>query len=284
MAKTEAEKLHDWLLQNNLSPTEAKKFLKAMRDNKSREYNTTTHDFSGKHIKIGVLGDTHFGNKWTDKAFLRDAMSHMKKEGVEAVYHLGDLTDGPWQRHRNVLEQYAHGFDAQVQDFVDDFPDIGKPTYFITGNHDLWYLKQDGGNVGKAIEMMRDDLHHIGDEEARVKIGKIELMLHHPDDGSSYAYSYKPQKLLESMFRMGESMPNVLAIGHYHKSFYMLNSGVHVYLTGTTCRQTPWMRGKKISADMAAFELDFYTGNNGLVKVVTTVLPHNGDKHKRAIK
>jgi len=280
----ESDPLLQWLKKNHLGVDQAKEMLKSIRNQTSRQYSTHSHDFSGTHVKLGVLGDTHFGNKWTDKQFLRDVMNRFKLDGVEAVYHTGDLTDGPWQRHNNVLEQYAHGFDAQITDFVNDFPDIGKRIHFIQGNHDDWYLKQDGGSVGKVIAMQRSDLIYLGDDEARVKIGKVEMMLSHPDDMTSYAYSYKPQKLLESMFRMEETMPNVLLIGHYHKAFYMFNGGVHTFLTGTTERQTPWMRNRKIAADIAAFEIDLYRDSKGnLTRLDTTILPHNGEKHKVAI-
>lgn len=285
MPKTEGEKLAAWLEKNNFDPAEAKKALRAMRDQRSRSYSTFTHDFSGRRVRLGVLGDTHFGNKWTDKAFLNDVMAHMKKEGVEAVYHTGDFTDGPWQRHRNVLEQYAHGFDAQVLDFVEDFPSIGKPIFGIQGNHDNWYMKQDGGSVGDAIALRRSDFTYLGPDEATVQIGKVNILLSHPDDGSAYAYSYKAQKFLESMVKMGESLPNMIWQGHYHKLFYMHSSGVHFYSTGTTERQTPWMRGKKIAADLGAFILDIHRDSRGnLTKVVSTVLPHNGEKHKPAIR
>lgn len=285
IVKTEAEKLEDWLKKNNFGIPEAKDILKTIRNTKSRDYGTFEHDFSGRRHRIGVLGDTHFGNKWTDKAYLSSVMKHFKKQGVEAVYHVGDLTDGPWQRHKNVGEQYVHGFDDQVEDFVTDFPSIGKPVFVIDGNHDGWYRKGEGGVVGKAIANRRDDITYLGADEAVINFGKINMMLSHPDDGSSYAISYKPQKQLESMVRMGESMPNILLIGHYHKMLQMGTMGIHTFLTGTTCRQTPWMRGKKISADLGAWMLDVYKGmDGGLSRVVTELLPYHGDKHSKVIK
>jgi len=284
-ALSDMEKLERWLSKQSMDPSEAKTMLQQVRNQKSREYSTFKHDFSGTHIKIGVLGDTHFGNKWTDLRFLQDVMRHFKKRGVEAVYHVGDMTDGPWQRHKNVLEQYAHGFDAQVKDFVDHFPEIGVPIYMIDGNHDGWYRKGDGAVVGEAIALRRDDCHYLGADEATVKFGKLEMMMSHPDDGSSYAYSYKPQKQIESMAKMGEKMPNIIVQGHYHKLFYMHTAGIHYFQTGTTCRQTPWMRNKKIAADMGAWELDIFRNTRGnLTRLETTLLPHTGDNHTQARK
>jgi len=286
MKKTEAERLNEWLHKQGVSIDEAKARLKAISHGNQRQYNVYTHNFQGPHIRIGVLGDTHFGNKWTDKKFLGDVFKEFKKSKVEAIYHTGDMTDGPWQRHQNVLEQYSHGIEAQVQDFVNDFPSInGVPIYLIDGNHDGWYIRGGSGSPGKLIGAQRDDITHLGRDEALIKINDITMMLSHPDDGSAYAYSYKPQKFVESMFKMGEKMPDIILQGHYHKLFQMHFGGVAYVCSGTTCRQTPWMRGKKISADMGAYILDIWTNNrNGLIKMTSTLLPFVGNKHEQAIK
>jgi predicted phosphodiesterase len=287
MPKTlsEIDKLEQWLRRQNMNPSEAKAMLQQIRNQKSREYSTFKHNFSGRRVKIGVLGDTHMGNKWTDLRFLEDVMRRFKKEKVEAVYHTGDLTDGPWQRHHNVLEQYAHGFDAQVRDFVDHFPDINRPIFIIDGNHDGWYRKGEGAIVGAEVDLRRKDITYLGDDEALIKIGRLEIMLSHPDDGNAYAYSYKAQKFIEALVKMGERIPEVILQGHYHKIFHMMTSGTHYFGTGTTCRQTPWMRNRKIAADMGAWELDLYRDSRGnLTKLISTLLSHTGENHRRAIK
>lgn len=40
------------------------------------------------------------------------------------------------------FEQDKVGFEAQLQDIKDNYPDVGLPTYFIGGNHDEKFLKQ----------------------------------------------------------------------------------------------------------------------------------------------
>lgn len=270
--------------RNKLSPNQAKELLKGIRSQRAREYASVEHSFGGKHFKFGILGDTHFGNKWTDKFFLRDVMKQFKKEGIEFVIHTGDLTDGPWQKHRNVLEQYAHGFDNQVQDFVEDFPDIGKPVYVIDGNHDGWYRKGDGGVVGHEIAIRRPDVHYLGYDEGIIEADGIEIMLSHPDDATTYAYSYKAQKFIEAMSKMGESLPDIVLQGHYHKAFYMNAAGTNYYCTATTCRQTPWMRNRKIAADIGAWIIDVHKNSRGISKLTHSFLPFKGPKHKRAIK
>ena len=68
----------------------------------------------------------------------------------------------------------------------------------------------------------------------------------HGGGGSSYAISYRPQKIIES-FTGGEK-PSILLLGHYHKQFYARTRNVHVLLPGCTEDQTIFMRKKSIEA------------------------------------
>jgi predicted phosphodiesterase len=279
------DEFENWLSRNGLTKKDVKRLVHSVRNYQARRAGVFHHDFDGKRIRIGVISDTHFGNKWTDKAFLHDVMQRFKVEGVEAVYHVGDVTDGPWQRHNNVLEQYAHGYEAQTKDFIKDFPDIGKRTYLITGNHDDWYYKMGSGDVGARIQESRKDITNLGRNEALVKLGGVEILLSHPDRGSAYAYSYHPQKFVESMFKMQEPVPDIILQGHYHKIFQMHFGGTAFFSTGTTCRQTPWMRGKNISADLGAWMLDIYRDSHKrLTKIVSVLLPYKGDRHSPVIE
>lgn len=278
--ETGVKKLHDWLKRHKIEPSDAQKRLLALRSEKDRQYAHHEHNFSGKYIRIGVVGDNHFGNKWTDKPFLNAIYQEFAKAGVEAVYNVGDLTDGPWQRHKNVLEQYAHGLEAQVTDLTKNYPEIPRTkTFVIDGNHDGWYRKENGMSVGMELARRRKDIVYLGADEATIDIGKVRVMLSHPDDGSSYAYSYKPQKFVESLYKMGEEIPNLIFQGHYHKLFYMQFGGVHFWLTGTTEHQTPWMRGKKIAADLGAWIVDIQRNKQGgLTSISSRILPYNGKR------
>lgn len=269
----------DWLKARNLTPEQAKEQLKQLERANPFSSKTFKHDFTGRSVRIGVLGDSHFGNKWTDKSFLRDCYKKFKAVGCEAVYHTGDIVDGPWQRHHNVLEQYAQGIENQVKDTVENYP-TGLDTYLIDGNHDGWYTDMGAGSPGKLIQAQRPDIHYLGRDEALIHIGKVSVMLSHPADGSAYAYSYKAQKMMESIFRMDEDMPDVILQGHYHKMFQMRTAHTTYYCTGTTCRQTPWMRGKKLVADLGAWVIDVQRDKRGnLNQLTSTQLIYNGDKH-----
>lgn len=190
--KTPEQKLFDKIRSGDLTAEEVETAVRVLRKGK-REAGciSLTHNFRGrKHYKIGIIGDTHAGNRWADWNYVKSVMKFFKDEKADFVIHTGDMTDGPWQRHKNVLEQYAHGFDRQVEDFIKRFPDIGVPIYIIDGNHDGWYRKGDGGIVGKTIAQRRDDVEYLGQDEANIRLGRLEMMMSHPDDGTAYAYCF----------------------------------------------------------------------------------------------
>jgi hypothetical protein len=88
-----------------------------------------------KTIRIGVVSDTHIGNKNFDRCALDYLYDYFDELGIKTVLHVGDMTDG-WYTNRptSILEQDAIGFDQQLAMTVDVYPRRqGIKTYFITG-------------------------------------------------------------------------------------------------------------------------------------------------------
>ena len=87
------------------------------------------------------------------------------------------------------------------------------------------------------------------------------MRLFHPSGGTAYALSYRPQKVVESY--SGGRKPNILIMGHYHKSEYIpCLRNVMVIQAGTTCGQTPFMRRKSIAAHMGFWIVEFQFGSD----------------------
>lgn len=88
-----------------------------------------------KVVKIGVVSDTHIGNKNSDIEALEYLYDEFARQGITTVLHVGDLTDGYYtNRPTSILEQDAIGFSQQLQRFCEVYPhkrDI--TTYAITG-------------------------------------------------------------------------------------------------------------------------------------------------------
>ena len=88
-----------------------------------------------KTIRIGVVSDTHIGNKNFDRGALDYLYDYFDEMGIKTVLHVGDMTDG-WYTNRptSILEQDAIGFDQQLAMTVNVYPHRqGIKTYFITG-------------------------------------------------------------------------------------------------------------------------------------------------------
>jgi hypothetical protein len=87
--------------------------------------------------------------------------------------------------------------------------------------------------------------------------------LRHPLDGTAYSLSYKTQKMIEAL--SGGEKPNILATGHYHKAEYLFYRNIHSFQTGCLCAQTPWMKGKQISAHMGVWIIEVHVDEEGTV-------------------
>jgi len=242
------------------------------RDNFNKIYK---HEL-GRHVKIGVLSDTHIGHEKFDENFLKFAAETFRREGVTNVYHVGDILEGMSGRDGHIFELSQVGFQQQMNYAERLFRDYfkGMQIYAITGNHDDWYIKKAnlGVNIGEELEKRSSNFHYLGDNEADVQFApNCKMKLFHANDGTAYATSYKLQKLIESFG--GAEKPNIVVSGHYHKALYMFCRNVHGLESGTMCNQTQYMRGKKIPANKGFWILEFEIGKRGITKFLPIFYP-----------
>ena len=219
-----------------------------------------------KVLKFAIMGDTQFGSKYAQITHLHEFYDICEKEGITDVYHTGDITDGLKMRPGHEYELYEHSADGQLDDVVAFYPKRnGITTHFITGNHDASLYKHVGHDIGRAIARMRPDMEYLGRDAAVVYLTpKCTLELRHPWDGSAYSISYKSQKMVEAM--ESDSKPNILAIGHYHKTEYLFYRNVHVLQTGCFQGQTPFTRGKGISVHLGGWIVTVRVDEDGTIQ------------------
>ena len=216
-------------------------------------------------LKFAIIGDTQLGSKYAQISHLKSFYELCASEGIKDVYHTGDVTAGLKMRSGHEYELYKTSADDMVQDVIENYPRIeGITTHFITGNHDASIYKQVGYDIGNTITEKRPDMKYLGRDCALIFLTpNCKLELRHPWDGTAYALSYKPQKMIEAM--ESDSKPNILAIGHYHKAEYLFYRNVHCLQTGCFQAQTPYTRGKGISVHMGGWIVTIHVDKNGTI-------------------
>jgi len=201
-------------------------------------------NFDGNDVVIGFCTDTHWGTKYSPKEYWTAFLDECKREGVSMILHAGDVTEGMSGRPDHVYSLTHVGFSAQIDYAVELFSMTDLPIYCIDGNHDRWGIKSGGVMVVSDIAKRCRNVTYLGHDEADVVIKGSVWRLFHGEDGSSYASSYRVQKLIESF--TGGTKPNVLLVGHTHKQIYIFERNIHAVSGGAMCRQSAWMRSKKL--------------------------------------
>ena len=252
------------------------KFVKRVRDGtieqekrvavQNQEPSCVENSWDGMdHITFALMGDTQIGSKYTQMSYLHNVYDIIEQRGIKDVYHTGDLTDGLKMRAGHEYELYEVSADEMRDDVIKNYPlREGIKTHFITGNHDASLYKQVGYDIGKAIAERRSDMDYLGRDCSVVNITpNCTLEMRHPWDGTAYALSYKPQKMIEAM--ESDSKPNILAIGHYHKAEYLFYRNVHCIQTGCFQSQTPYTRGKGIAVNMGGWIVTVVVNDDGTI-------------------
>jgi predicted phosphodiesterase len=233
------------------------------------------YSYSGKKMTIGVFSDTHIGNKCYDRKLMDYAAERFNEKDVDFVIFGGDLCEGHYESKRqgSVFELEFVGGDAQVKEAIKELKKIKKPIYGITGNHETnTFFKMSGFDIGEQIQDRLKNFHYLGQGRGVINLPygqKIEIV--HPDGGSSYAISYKSQKIAESL--EGGTKPAVLFISHYHKAEYLFYRNIHIIQTGCLESQTDYERNHHISVHKGFWVVDLEIGKEGVSKITPTFYP-----------
>jgi hypothetical protein len=211
---------------------------------------------------FGIITDNHKCNKHHRQDVENAAYDQFERDGIKVVLNAGNWIDGEARFNKSELQVF--GMDNQLDYWVDTTPvKPGITTYFVSGDdHEGWYAQRECINIGQYAQMRaeksgRQDLKYLGHVEADIALRKgshdTVMRLMHPGGGSSYAFSYAPQKLVEAM--QGGEKPAVLIIGHYHKYDVCYPREVTVLSAGCAEDQTMFMRKNKIAAHVGFMEV-----------------------------
>lgn len=219
----------------------------------------------GPWIRFGIVSDTHYGSLYHYYEGMAASYEFFQAEGIKTVLHPGDVIDGHRVYKGQEFELLRVGQDAQIAEMTLHAPKIeGLVTRFITGNHDASIKNLAGVCTGPAIQASRPDWVYEGEEQAMIRFvtpaGPYDVMMMHPGGGSSYAISYRAQKLVEQL--EGGTKPNMLLLGHYHKASDLpMYRNISVIQCGTMQRQTPFMARNGLAAHVGCWIVEVKVGD-----------------------
>lgn len=207
---------------------------------------------------FGISSDQHLCSKYERLDVLNDLYDWFHREGVDRVLNAGNWIDGDDAKTQHDVA--VHGLEPQIDYLVANFPRRdGITTFAVSGeDHEGWYSRREAIDVGRFVarrmaDAGRTDWIDLGFMEAAITPRNAAtgadgppILVMHPGGGSSYAVSYRPQKIVESL--QGGEKPSVLIIGHYHKMSVNLFRSIWCIQVGCTQDQTPFMRKKGLDA------------------------------------
>ena len=258
-------------IESNYSRTELLAIAKGARILPGQSA-TPVVEFKGERTRIGVMGDIHFGSKYCLYPLVNKAFKEFEKENCDIVCQVGDLTEGMSNRPGHIYELSHLGYHEQKKVAIKYMSRCPRPLYMIDGNHDRWFIKSNGALIVPDICDAIEHATFLGHDEGNLALGDTATVrLWHGEDGSSYAVSYRIQKIVESL--TGGQKPNVMLLGHVHKSMYLFDRHIHCYSAGAFQRQTSWMRGKRLASHTGFWIVDIYVNETGVSKTTGTWYP-----------
>lgn len=204
-----------------------------------------------ENIKVMLISDTRFGSIYQQTTILNDMYLKAKKMGVKYVFLTGDVVEGIYRGAKSIYNTTLHkdGYDDQADYVAACFPRIkGITTYFVTGEHDLSFLKgTDKVDIGKLIAAKRDDMVYLGPKRKKVSFvtgdrrsGSISFYLQHSSGNVPYTISYKPQQKISSL--RNEDKTDILVTSHFAACDSFLRRGVRSYQVPTVTATTDEMK------------------------------------------
>ena len=210
-------------------------------------YNIISND---ENIKCMLISDTRFGSIYQQTSILNDMYLKAKAMGVKYVFLTGDVVEGIYRGSKSIYNSTLHkdGYEDQADYVASCFPRVeGITTYFVTGEHDLSFLKtKEKVDIGKIIASKREDMIYLGPRRKKVTFisdkgnGSVSIYLQHSSGNVPYTISYKPQQKIAAL--RNEDKTDILVTSHFAACDSFLRRGVRSYQVPTVVSTTDEMK------------------------------------------
>lgn len=228
--------------------------------------------FEGEEVVIGFCTDTHIGEESFNDSLWISFIDECKREKCSIIVHAGDVHEGMSNRPDQVYHLHDIGSSAQMDHAERLFRMTDIPIKVIDGNHDRWGIKSSGlFMVRDLANRMPGHVEFLGSDSGYFYVNGTRWMLWHGEDGSSYATSYRLQKLIEAF--TGGDKPQVLLAGHTHKEISMLERNVHTVSGGALSYQSSWMKSTRKACHTGFHIIRATIRDSQIVRFGTTFYP-----------
>lgn len=260
-------------MRENFTEDEIKQLAKAKREPQTI---VRRIKFEGTKFKFAHITDTHIGSTTFHEDIWDAVVKEINEQNVDAVFHTGDVVEGLSLKRMDAVYDLTHvGYEKQKEYAIEKLSMIKPPIYAVSGNHDRYYLKSAGALIVEDIARSLEGFNYMGEDmgDYIIENGKrpITIRLWHGEDGSSYATSYRVQKIVESF--TGGDKPNVLLMGHTHKQVYLFDRHIHCLSGGAVCTQSNWMRSKRLANHTGFHIVEMEFNERGVTKFSPTWYP-----------
>lgn len=140
------------------------------------------------NIKIDIIdrfsciatSDSHIGNIYENLELLKKLYRYAEEHNIRYIIHLGDMVEGPELENGRNNRIKRFDINDQVNYLTRYYPKSDKvDTLYILGNHDD-RCKNKGIDISEIITRRRMDMHFLGYKNSSLKIGNVNVLLHHP--------------------------------------------------------------------------------------------------------
>ncbi|GEM_PF-2241561 len=178
-------------------------------------------------ILWGGVSDTHIGHNSELLEITHEAYDIFAARKISTVFHCGDITNGPPKHEEhNKGEVRESRATPLTNDVIALYPRRKEiTTLMISGDHDRWFLDNNGYDLLDPVTKVRSDIIYKGIQQGDDQDGRIITLLRHFNWGTNYAKSYKPQQVAEGLLKeIGKEIQK-----YRGKVLSLLSGGGHVY-------------------------------------------------------
>ena len=202
-------------------------------------------------VKMMLISDTRFGSIYEQITHLNNLFIKAKNLGCKYVFLTGDVVEGIYTGAKSIYNSTLHknGVVDQAEYVAQMFPRVeGITTYFITGEHDLSFLKtKEKIDIGTLIASKREDMIYLGPKRRKITFSKddprsqgVSVYLQHSQGNVPYTVSYKPQQKISSL--RNEDKTEILVTSHYAACDSFERRGVRSFQVPTMVATTDEMK------------------------------------------